>query len=252
MESTSLTAELPAERLLVQNRVGTITIRSDPTATEITAEAVMIGRGHTQELADIAVTEIVVDLERSSTDRQTIEAFVDHPKPGHRKNYTVNWVITAPADIQVDVINDVGDVTVLGFHKAVSVKNDVGEVECRQNTAGTTIQVDVGDVIVEGAAPIEVRTDVGDVSATVMGQSSGAIAIRTDVGGVELWLPRDFAASVQAVTDVGSIKTKMAQGTMSKVQSANRRFNAEINGGGQRIELATDVGNIAIATVPVN
>ena len=57
-EQISLTAPLPAEKLLVRTDFGDITVRSDADATEIRAEATLIGKGSTPSEADKALREI--------------------------------------------------------------------------------------------------------------------------------------------------------------------------------------------------
>lgn len=245
-EEISLAERGGASTLVVKNSVGEVVVEGAQPGSDIAVRAVMIGKGRSQEDAAAALDEIEVTLEASASDPSVIEARSTHPRGSNRKNYEVEWRITAPEGMAIRVFNDVGEVTVNGFQGPIAVQNDVGDVEVRGGGGGATIKTSVGDVDMASATPIDVRTDVGEATVRVVGASQGPIAVMTDVGGIELTLPSAWAGVLDAKTDTGDVDIALPAGLVNLSKRGRTHVQGTLGAGGAPIMLVSDVGDIDI------
>lgn len=242
-----LSAPGNATRLTIHNTVGDVTLRSDPSATLITAEIERIGRGSTQKEADGALDEIFVSLAEYG-DAGLVEGVVKHPGSSRRREYAVNWIITAPPGVALDISAEVGALDADGFSAGANLRTEVGAVTLRNNRGGATVRTEVGDVILETAGPIEVRTEVGAVDARVLAGDSEAITIETDVGDVSLDLFPDWIGALRVRSDVGAVTLDSGRPALEVTRSAKGRFEARLGAveSKARAEITTNVGAVRI------
>ncbi len=246
--SEALSASAPVTRLVVHNRVGDVIVTADPAASGVTAEAVKIGKGRTDELADRALSEISVWLQPRAGAADVLEAVSDHPDQKRGRAYAVDWRITAPPGLAIEVRADVGDVHVEGFDGPADLRTDVGDIRALQIARGVSVRTDVGDVTVKAAGPIDVRTDVGSADVAVLPGEPGSITITTDVGSAELRLPADFEGTITASADVGSITSTLA-GPQTRARKIPPRDHLQTtigSGSGRTATITTEVGDVRI------
>lgn len=245
-DQMTLTEAGGARKLILRNHVGDVFITAEPTATEITATATMIGRGKTPEAAEEALEEIVVTLDPSKSDSTIIEAIADHPSGSNRKNYVVEWRITAPSALEIEVRNEVGDIDLRGFTGPAFIKNDVGDINAIQLTQGLTIVNGVGDIDATAGGPIDVKTDVGDANIDVLAGDPRGIRVTTDVGEISLALPEQWTGTLDAETDTGDVEISLPGMPVSFTKQRDQRAKGTIGSGEAAITLSADVGDIEI------
>ncbi len=245
-DQMTLTEAAGARKLILRNHVGDVIITAEPTATEITATATMIGRGRTPEAAEEALEEIVVTLDPSKSDTTIIEAIASHPSGSNRKNYLVEWRITAPPALEVEVRNEVGDIDLRGFTGPAFIQNDVGDFNAVQLTQGLTIVNGVGDIDAKASGPIDLKTDVGDATINVLAGDPRAIKVTTDVGEISLALPEQWTGTLDAQTDTGDVEVSLPGMPVSFTRQRNQRATGSIGTGEATITLSSDVGDIEI------
>lgn len=244
-EQMTLSEPAGARKLVLRNVVGDLVITADPTATEISATAVMIGKGRTVQNAQEALDEIVVSLDPSRGDPGTIEALAEHPSGSSRKGYAVDWRITAPPALEIEIRNDVGDIDLRGFAGPAFIESAVGDIEAAEIAQGLTIKGGVGDVNARSGGPIRVETDVGDARVAVLG-SPQPINVTTDVGEITLTLPDQWVGSFDAETDTGDVDVSLPGMPVSITRARDHRARGSIGGDGPAITLSADVGDIEI------
>lgn len=251
---TVLLAEAADARVLViRNHVGEIEVIADPAAREISATAVMIGKGRSQNSADEALSEISVSLDPSRSDPRVVEAVADHPSGNSRKSYEVVWRITAPPMLELDLQNRVGDVVISGFDGPASISTDVGDITARDIARGLTVRGGVSNVEAIASGPISIRTDVGTARVTILNGPAQPVSITTDVGSISLFVPEQWTGSISAQTDTGKVAVQLpgipSDRTPSGSGSGERyRFSLGAPDGGPPATLAADVGDIRVGT----
>lgn len=229
----------------LNNIVGDVEIKTDPAATGVTAVVVKSGKGITQAEADAAVAEIGVTLAPGSADGE-VDALVTQPKSSPTRNYSVDWTITLPPTAQITIVNKVGDVTVVGGGKGVEITNDVGDVVARDAIGGIALTTRVGDVVAEGSGPITAKSDVGDVSVRLLGDSD-AIKANARVGDVTVSVPRAWKGRFTGTNNVGDLDVDNDALAITTITKSRGRCEATLNGGGDSaIEAGTQVGDVNV------
>jgi hypothetical protein len=246
VQNDTLYSAEPASMLVVENNVGDVTIVADPGATEFRAEITKIGRGRTHQQADTALSEIQVNFGPRAGEPDVIEATVWHPKPRHGKQYAVEWVITAPADLGLKLNNDVGDVEVEGFGYGASIQNDVGDVRAMGISGGLTVSNDVGDVRASATGDIDIKSDVGDVRLRVLDAGSESILVRTDVGDAHVVLPVGWEGRIDSSTDIGGASVRGHLSSLRVYRDKRGRFEGDVGDGSATLTIRTDVGNARV------
>lgn len=106
------------------------------------------------------------------------------------------------------------------------------------------LTADVGNLSVEGVrGKVDLATDVGNIQASGLDGQGQGLRARTDVGSITFDL-RGVKGSLRARTDVGSIRVDTDGRQISS--QGRGHVEAALQGGGQAIELTTDVGSIHV------
>lgn len=269
----TLSTARPTHKLIVDNSVGRVTVNAEHSATEVRAEIIKVGKGCSQHEADQAVDEIEVTLAAATDDDGVVRAEAKHPHGNGIRNYEVEWKITAPPDVDIDVTNDVGDLRITGFQKNISLTNDVGDafvisdpadeassgsvrvttgvgdIHARRACTGFTARTGVGDIIAMAGGPVDVQTDVGDVSLKLLPTTAEKVRVSTDVGDVHLYLAPAQEGSILADCDVGDIRLSIDDARIKRLRERRRHCSAQL-GESQTpaIDLTSDVGDIHIGS----
>lgn len=247
--STKTLTAAAESSLRIENMVGDVKVVADPAATGVTMELTLIGKGSTQTKADEALREIILDVNDPAGDTG-VTASAKHPSAGgwNGKNWEVKWVVTAPPSVKIDVSDDVGNVTVVGFERGAKVATDVGDVKVSGVLGGVVARADVGNAVVNAQGPAEVTTNVGNVRLELLGESTNVRA-SADVGNVHLVVSPQWNGKVKGKSDVGGV-TSVVPGLSAR---ADMGGGGEISGtvgtgapGGATATLTADVGSITI------
>lgn len=240
-----LSTPATGQRLEVRNSVGDVTLIADPAATEIRAEVKLTGKGSSPARAEDALDDIQVSL--APNDQGVIVARADHSAAGRNAQYEVAWKITAPPSLVVSIINDVGDINVQGFTSGLVVANDVGDVTVRDVTGGAKVQTDVGDLGIGAAAPVDARSNVGDIKVTVIPGAVAPITLGADVGTITLTMPALGWGEIDASCGTGDANVRLEGVAVDQVRSEDDLFRAKINGGvGPMVQARSGVGDVTV------
>ncbi|HKQ48174.1 MAG TPA: DUF4097 family beta strand repeat-containing protein [Phycisphaerae bacterium] len=270
-EQLTLTAPASAEKLIVENNIGDVTIRADAQAKEVSAVITKIGRGATLKEAEKALAELEVTL--AMDDTGALRATVDHPRATSFRQHEVVWAITTPPTTEVRVTTDIGDATVNGIHKDVAIKTDIGDarVSCDpaassavtistgvgdvhvSDARGLTAKTDVGDIHASAGGPIQLDSDVGDVVLHLKPATSERVRIESDVGDVCLYLDPGQQGKLTATTDVGSVRVALDGVTMREFRHRDHFAVAQLGESATpSIDIFTDVGDVTIKSQPAD
>jgi DUF4097 and DUF4098 domain-containing protein YvlB len=144
-------------------------------------------------------------------------------------NCGIDYTVTVPAGLSVQVGADAGDVTLSGVGGAVAVDASAGEVTLANLSGALQVQADAGDIRATGlssaraklvadagevtlgfnAAPgnLFVQADAGSVRVTVPGSIDYAVTATASAGGTHVTVPTSTGSAhvIQAQSDAGSV-----------------------------------------------
>ncbi|RJP34325.1 MAG: hypothetical protein C4547_11155 [Phycisphaerales bacterium] len=227
VEVVTLTAATPTEVLAVATFFGDVTVKADPTAEGIRAEARKVGRGSTPREAERALAAIHVFLEEDERSPGTLRAVAEHPEYRPGRSYSVEWTITAPPEVFLHVESDFGDLKALGFANGV-------EMHTR-----------FGDVLARAAGSIQVNTDFGDVHVTVLEGAAGDVVCSSDFGDISVSVPPSRTGHWQASTGFGDVRTSLEGMTTSSLRHHRSSVEGAIgDDSAPRLRATTDFGDI--------
>lgn len=223
--SEDLTAPLANVTALdVSTNVGTIRLETGEVSDVRIAAEIKV-RAATEEQAQELAEEVRIVAEPSG---ETLIIKAIKPSDLGRNQLSVDFTITAPADLALDCTTNVGDIRVTGFAKRVKASTDVGRITC------TGLR-----------EAIDLHSNVGDIQAEYASDAPAALnaTLATNVGSIEFAGPQDISADLSARANVGSIKTDRP---VTVSGSLKQSIRGTLGKGEGRVSLNTNVGSIRI------
>jgi hypothetical protein len=208
----------------VTTNVGTIRLDAAEVA-EVHVAAEIKVKASTEERAQELAEQVRIVVEPSG---QTLTIKAVKPADFGRNQLSVDFTVTAPADVALNCTTNVGDIRVTGFTKRVKASTDVGAIKC----------IGLRDTI-------DLHSNVGDVQADYAGDAPAAVnaTMATNVGNVEFTGPQEISANLSAAANVGSINTDRP---ITVTGSLKHSIRASLGKGEGQVNLNTNVGSIKI------
>jgi hypothetical protein len=204
---------------------GEIEITGQPGATSVTVTAELIVGSNVSRLdADTGLNQLDVIVADGSD-----EIFVQtqQPKTLDGRRYIVNYNITVPSDLAVDVTQDNGHVTVADIESSLSVEVGNGNVYLPDIFGFATVSV-----------------DIGSVDGTVTLPPGGEIMIATGIGDIDLRIPKSTSAELSALVGFGAITWNNLD--LLNAVHTNNSLTGTLGDGAGLIDLDTRNGNIDV------
>jgi DUF4097 and DUF4098 domain-containing protein YvlB len=204
---------------------GEIAITGRPGATSVKVTAEMrVGSNVSRLDAETGLNQLgVLVADRSD------EIFVQtlQPKNMDGRKYVVNYTITVPSHLAVDVTQVNGHVTVLDIESSLFVEVANGNVY-------------LSDIF--GVATVSV--DIGSIDGTVTLPPGGEIMLSTVNGDIDLRIPASTSAELSALVGIGAITWDNLD-LLSTVHT-NQSLTGTLGDGTGLIDLETRNGNIDV------
>jgi hypothetical protein len=141
----------------------------------------------------------------------------------------IDYRIEVPADVDVKVHNDSGNVTTTGFAGAQQLVVDSGDIEVTDASGTVDVDTDSGDVTANGLSGASVTGTLDSGSAKLtFDKAPENVTVSADSGDVELGLPRNGSYQVKADVDSG-----------------DKNIDVD-SGSGSRIEVSADSGDVTV------
>lgn len=223
--SEELTAPLTDITALdVATNIGAIRLEA-AAVTEVRIRAEIKVKDRTEERARELAEQVRIAA-KPSGDTLYVKAL--KPAGLRDNNLSVDYTITAPAELALESETDVGEIRTSGFLGPVKAATDVGAIHC------TGLR-----------SAIDLRSNVGDLSAEYVPEAPAAVnaTMETDVGDIEFTGPQEISARIAATTNVGDIHTARP---ITVTGSVRKSLRGSLGQGEGRINLNTDVGAIRI------
>jgi DUF4097 and DUF4098 domain-containing protein YvlB len=165
----------PGATLEVDNFAGNIRVHSGPDG-----QITLITRRHAGSTSDLQRIEVAISDETDRLQIRTSQA------AGMIRGWSVEFEITVPADTQLDLETNAGNVEVDGVDGEILGRTGAGNVEVRDATA-----------------PVMLRTGAGNIRYE--GEPTGLCTFDTAAGNITLRLPAGAEVEVDLRTGVGNI-----------------------------------------------
>ena len=180
------------------------------------SESVEDARAHLEQLK--------VEVEESET---AITIRTDQPSKAEGRNYEVNYEITLPQDLEIDVDNVNGNVAVQAIHNAVTVDNVNGQIEAEDLAGNATLKLVNGEITASVTLPPE-----------------GRLELRVTNGNIDLEIPSGTSAQFSAAVTNGDIETSDL--SLKDASSSPHSLTGTLGEGKGTISLFTVNGTISV------
>ena len=181
-------------------------------------------------------------------------------------NLSIDYEITVPADVALNLHSGSGDIEVDRVGRYLSASSGSGNVRAHGVHGASSLESGSGDLELEDEGPgavkartgsgtirvhglnggFNARTGSGDIEAE--GHLQGASTISTGSGDVRLHLSSDSHFTLEGSTGSGDIRVHMAGLVAANSDTSRHHVTTEVNGGGPPLEIRTGSGSIEIAS----
>jgi hypothetical protein len=186
----------------------------------------------------------------------------------HNADYqhiSIDYDITAPAGVALNLKSGSGDVTSDGVGRFVTATSGSGNVKARGVSGPADLESGSGDITLEerAAGDVKARTGSGNVhihgfnGALVArsgsgdidadGRLNGAAQLDSGSGNVKLHLGNDAKFNLEASTGSGDIRIHYP-GAPQQDEHSRHHMTAPINGGGPPLQVRTGSGDVEISS----
>jgi hypothetical protein len=217
--------------LKVTDDAGDVTITGAEVDT-VQVKVVKTAYDSTQARADDEVKTIKYTIEQTGN---TVTLKYELPKPMNFSNNinTVDFIVTVPNEVTVDVKGSMGEVSVAGTKGNVGIKNDFGNVTVEN---------------MEGA--LSVQTNSGEVNATSIVAGDENIDLRSDFGGVTLKKAGGKDITLDSNSGTITLSEVRATGALtSNTDFGNTKFE---NGSADSLHIETNSGEVSLIKINVS
>ena len=180
-------------------------------------------------------------------------------------NVSIDYDVTVPADVALNLHSGSGDVEVNnagrfvsagsgsgnirlhGSHGALDLESGSGDLQVEDSNAGDVkAKTGSGNIRINGfSGSFTARTGSGDIEA--FGRLQGGGMIATGSGDVRLHLTPDSRFTVEGATGSGDIRVKMPGVVAANTETSRHHVTTQVNGGGPALQIRTGSGDIDIS-----
>jgi DUF4097 and DUF4098 domain-containing protein YvlB len=271
----------------LKTRNGRIEIHGDAAAADVAIAATKSASGKTIDEARQFAEQIGINTSRNAA---SLNIEPSYPDLDSARNYAVDFRITLPPNVRLNLATSNGPVVVASMKGDVDVNTSNGGVDLRgiegrvradtsngpivvKNVRGD-LELDTSngaiDVAASGDKFIRCTTSNGEVRMTaVRGNShirtsngriqlqivelpaAPSIEARSSNGGVTVEVPSSASGRLTMNTGNGRLSTDFEDASVRDLQTSRRSLSATLNGGGGTIDLVSSNGSVTFRTVKV-
>jgi hypothetical protein len=156
-----------------------------------------------------------------------------------RRGLSADIALQLPDSIDLQVVNDVGDIRVEDVGN-LSVETNVGNINVSRITGTVNLRSDVGDINLDNAVEnMKVKTRIGDISIKLDDPLRAALEATNDVGDIKLNLPHDSNVTITATSS-----TRKLEGDLNRIKGGEGRLT--LGSGEFPVKLSTNVGEVRV------
>ena len=180
------------------------------------------------------------------------------------ENITIDYEITAPSAVALNLHSGSGDVTTEGLGRYISASSGSGNVRAHGVSGPAELQSGSGDIELAelSAGDVKARTGSGNVHIHGLnggliarsgsgdidadGHLNGSASLESGSGKVELHLGSDAHFNLEASTGSGDIHVNFPNAPHQDDHSRHH-LTGQVNGGGPPLEVRTGSGDVEIS-----
>jgi DUF4097 and DUF4098 domain-containing protein YvlB len=216
--------------LKVSDDSGAVTVTGGDVDT-VQIKAVKTAYDSTQARADAEVKTVKFTVEQTGNNITIKYVIPDSMNFNNRVN-SVDFTITVPNQTNLDLDNNMGDVSVTDIEGSVVTQTDFGEINVDN---------------VEGA--LSVRTNSGAVTATSIKANNENIDLKSDFGAITL--EKANANTITLDTNSGTVKLNEVRATAKLTASTEFGDVTIENGSADSVSIDTNSGGITLTKLTV-
>lgn len=178
-------------------------------------------------------------------------------------NLSIDYDITAPASVALNLHSGSGDVTIDHLGRYLSASSGSGDIRAHGINGPAELGTGSGDIELEaiGSGDIKIKTGSGDIKVhginggltarsgsgdiQAEGHLTGPANVASGSGGIHLHLTPDAHFNLEASTGSGDIHVNFP-GAPQQGDNSRHHLTAPINGGGPPLEIRTGSGDVQI------
>jgi DUF4097 and DUF4098 domain-containing protein YvlB len=178
-------------------------------------------------------------------------------------NLSIDYDITAPASVALNLHSGSGDITVDHLGRYLSATSGSGDIRAHGINGPAELGTGSGDIQLDevGSGDIKTKTGSGDIKIHGLngglmarsgsgeiqadGRLTGAANLSSGSGGIRLHLTPDAHFNLEASTGSGDIHVNFP-GAPQQGDNSRHHLTAPINGGGPPLEVRTGSGDVEI------
>lgn len=158
---------------------------------------------------------------------------VDCPQelPLYETTCEVTHTIRVPADTQVDLASDIGDIKIKDIRGDLRVDSGTGDVEVTAAAGALVVRAGTGDATLTGlrVREADLTLDTGDLRSTFV-QAPQKVTAKVHTGTLDIDVPNDGGYHIEAVVETGGKTIDLRQ-----QGGATRAIIASVNTGDLRL-----------------
>ena len=180
-------------------------------------------------------------------------------------NISIDYDVTVPADVALNLHSGSGDVEINNAGRFVSAASGSGNVRARGTRGPLDVSSGSGDLQIDDASAGDVKARTGSGNIRVNGFSGSFTAktgsgdiegngrlegggmITTGSGSVRLHLTPDSRFTLEGATGSGDIRVRMPGIVAANSESSRHHVTTQVNGGGPALQIRTGSGDIDIS-----
>ena len=233
------------EQLLINAVTGSIEITGSSTADSVIIEGERRVGSTTREDAEMHLDMLQVSVEDLDSE---IMVETIQPEKARGRNYEVDYRITVPDNLEINVNQVAGPVLIDTIGAAVSVNTVSGDVDLIEISGSAQASVFTGQVNTQIIVPlngtIELSTLTGDIDAKISIPHGGIIDISALEGDINLDIPQDTSAAFSAGVTDGVIQ--LIDLVLHNQKRTSHSLTGRLGDGDGEIWLETDAGDITV------
>lgn len=240
-EDFSITIAVTTQNQLIVNGInGNVEVTGDPTATSVTVAGTKTVRSESVQDAQDNLSRLTVNTSNTAT---VVFAETTQPAQTGGRTFAVDYRITVPASLRVEVSNLNGNVDVLQLINNVEVVNLNGNVDLDEVTGAASVTLTNGNIGIEGHLGSAVATTVnGNVQVAGVLPLNGTFDLATTNGNAVAEVPQNTSALVTASLSNGQISVNNL--TLSDLVQTQSSLSGTLGAGEGTIDLTTVNGDV--------
>ncbi len=211
--------------IVINDDVGTIHVHTGGTNGNVLVQVTDVNRG----LGNNPDNGQVSYNQNSASNTVTVNA---NSNSGFFGSNSIDLDVTVPADSNLQVKTDTGEVDVSGITGQMSLSSNTGSIHAVQDSlTGQSI----------------LKTDTGSVTFDGTIDPKGSYQFETNTGSVDVTLPGNSSFHVDASTDTGSINSDFPGVSVQHGDITGASAHSDVgNAPGATVTLKTDTGSISL------